>query len=530
LTQSDSSSTIGKSPEQALAWKLDHLAGLNPAQIRVALELFLDHQTAFWSQDRGPGVINFSAVARGEPAGKPLKHCRIVPVRLSIFLDPDVLLKPPELRSARILRMANEACAQGGLLSQEDLAHILGIDPSTVQEHIQQLRREGLVVRTRGFVDDIGPDPTHKREISLLLGRGHTTSYVRSATGHSEGSIGRYQRDFALVIFLLRAHPDATSESLRQISGFDSKAWDTYVEVYLQLASDLDCQPHIERLRRLYEMDPDGLSRQIPQGKRPEDLATKRLEAQTFQTAVRQTIQKDMGTTKRIAQAVADDVLKLVSDAFPVSDSLRTGEMVVFVDLHDPDFISGEKVADRPVTPVVIPMHTDEAIEIWRSDEPIGRRRARVATLIATAAAEQGGVFSILGLAELLHVPGSSMAKDLRELAVEVHMQAPTKGLIEDAGPSLTHKDWIVDLDQCGLSGDEISWLTRHAPVSRDRYISTFRRAEALMRVLGKIPEPELLARLLRLRMYVAKQYVDLLRRFHGDDNPSPANPPTDPA
>jgi hypothetical protein len=115
------------------------------------------------------------------------------------------------------------------------------------------------------------------------------------------------------------------------------------------------------------------------------------------------------------------------------------------------------------------------------------------------------------------------MSKDLRELAVESHVNAPTKGLLEDAGPTLTHKELIVGLDQFGLTGEEISWFTRHASHSRDRYIETFRRAEALMRIDDRIPEPEHLARVLGLRIHVAKEYVDLLHRFHGDDESTAA-------
>ena len=48
------------------------------------------------------------------------------------------------------------------------------------------------------------------------------------------------------------------------------------------------------------------------------------------------------------------------------------------------------------------------------------------------------------------------------------------------------------------------------------------------MRVEGRIPDPEHLARVLRLRTYVGKQYVDLLQRYHGDGKPPVENPPAD--
>jgi hypothetical protein len=125
---------------------------------------------------------------------------------------------------------------------------------------------------------------------------------------------------------------------------------------------------------------------------------------------------------------------------------------------------------------------------------------------------EQGGVCSIANLAELLFVQPTTLAKNLKELASECRVEVLTKGLLEDAGPTLTHKQLIVGLDQFGLTGEEISWLTRHAPHSRDRYIETYRRAEILTRLEGRIPEARELARLFRLRLHVAQEYVDMLR------------------
>jgi hypothetical protein len=224
---------------------------------------------------------------------------------------------------------------------------------------------------------------------------------------------------------------------------------------------------------------------------------------------------------------VTGDIMALLDRSLPSAESLMSGEAVVFVDAHDPDLISGDAVADRDVIPVTVPLYTEDVQKTWRGDESASIRRARIATHIATAAYHQGGIMSVAKLAELLHVRPSTMSKDLRDLAVEVHNQAPTKGLIEDAGPTVTHKAWIVDLDRYGLTGQEISWLTRHAPVSRDRYIGTYRRAEALMVAEGKIPDVDYMARILRLRPHVAKQYRDLLQRYwpDGDCIPDSAHP-----
>jgi Mn-dependent DtxR family transcriptional regulator len=523
MTHSAESRTSYKSPERALAYRLSEEAGLNLAQVRVAIELFTDHLQAYHSDTRPPGTIVHTAVSKKEPAGKPIKHCKCVPVRLSYFHEADVLVFEEEgsveLRALRIYRWCVEAKEQGGLLSQEDLAFLLCVDRSTVRDLIQRLIERGLIPPTRGRIKDMGPDPSHKRLIADWLGRGYTTNQVRALTKHSEGAIGRYQLQFGRVLFLLRRYPQASEDQLIQLSELSPKAFRVYAELARELKEREDCRPHLERIRRRYELDPEGLAQHLPPGKRPDDLSQRRLRAQNLSNAIRQTIQEDLGTTTRVAEAVGDDLMQVIEATFQLPEQLRPGETVIFADAHDPAYISGEKSSDRPVLPVAVPLYTEEIQAIWRMDVPVGRRRARIATMIATTVEEQGAVMSVAGLAELLHVSPETMGRDLRNLAIELHIKAPTKGLLEDMGPTITHKDWIVDLDRYGFTGDEIAWLTRHAPTSRDRYIGTFRRAEIMMRLEGRIPSPTELAKTLRLRLHVAKQYVDLLEQHHGPGN-----------
>ena len=509
-----------KSPEQSLAWKLETLAGLNPAQIDVTLDLFARHMQDYYGDDRAPGQIVHTAVHKSEPAGKAIKHCRMVPVRLTLVDPADAVVHDASCvvaRRMRILRLTTEAYEQDGLLSQPDLAVLLAIDESTVKDQIRILREEGFVVPTRGWVKDIGPEPSHKATIARMLAMGKPTGEIRAATRHSEASIGRYQHQFAMVLFLREEYADATHEERCTLSGLSRKAYDIYFEIWQELKDEALCRPHLERLRRRFEMAPDKVIGKLPDGKKPRDDSRTRLEQQTLSTAVRQTIQDDFGTTRRIAEVVAGDVMKLVGNSF-LTESCRPGEVVIFADKHDASFMSGERVADRPVMPVTVPLLTEQVKALWRADEPVGIRRAKIAAVIASAAAEQGAVMSSAGLAECLHSTPSVLSSNLRELAVTLHIEAPTKGILEDAGPTLTHKDWIIDLDHCGLTGEEISWLTKHAPMSRDRYISTFRRAETLMRLEGGIPASEHLARVLRLRPHVARQYVELLERYHAGE------------
>ena len=516
-----------KSPERSLAFRLDQEVGLNPAQVKVTLELLTDHLQSYFSELRAPGDITHTAVAAHEPAGKPIKDCAVIPVALTVFHDSDIDIQRDlgtvQLRATRILRFCIQAQQQGALLSYEDLSFLLGVDISTIKDLVHGLRDIGVLVPTRGAIKDIGPEPSHKRSIAQFLGRGFSTSQVAAMTAHSETAIGRYQAQFAFVLFLLHKYPTASDDQLCQIADLPMKSFSVYKEVARELLLRDDCKPHLERLRFRFQMEPDSQLRQIPPGKSHEDIANKRLEQQSLDTAIRQTIQEELQTSQRVAETVTLDIRKIIDQSFFLTEHLRPGETTLFVDALQTSYISGQPSTDRKVIPVTVPIATDELKEIWRAEQPAHEKRAQIAVKIACAAQEQGGVMTVAGLAELLHTSSATLANDLRRLAVATQVDVPTKGTLEDAGPTLTHKDWIVDLDQHGLTGQEISWLTRHAPISRDRYIQTYRRAEIIMNLEGKIPDAQYLARTIRIRTHVAQQYVDLLRHYHPNAEPDPA-------
>ena len=538
MTDTAASRLASKSPQHALANRLIVEAGLNHAQVRLVVEQLADHLQQYYGDRKEPGAITHTAVSAAEPAGKPIKHCKVVPVQLTLVHPADVgvlhTAGSVALRDTRIYRLCCEAQKQRGLLSYEDLSVLLAVTVSAVQDAVKRLREQGVVVPTRGAVQDIGPEPSHKGVIAELLGRGKTTCEVRAMTCHSEGSIGRYQHDFALVLHLLHRYPDITHDDRCRISGLSPKAYQVYVEVYDRLNQRPDCHPHLERLRSYYELDPEGLTQKIPPGKAPDDLTRRRLEQQTLCTIVRQVLQHALGTTERVAELVTGDLMAVIGKAFSLTGARRPGEVTLQVDKYDPDFISGERNSDREIISVTVPLYTEQAKELWRSDEPATRRRARLAALVATAAFEQGGIMTVQGLAELLHVQPATLGSDLRKYAMELEAldDIPTKGSIEDAGPTLTHKREIIGLDRHGLTGEQITWLTRHAPVSRDRYITTYRRVKTMMRAEGRVPSVEDVSRLFRLRRHVAQQYLDLLNDHQGSGSPADgsagtANAPT---
>ena len=58
---------------------------------------------------------------------------------------------------------------QGAYLTQEDLSKILGSDVRTIRRDIYELKKQDIIVPTRGQQKDIGPTITHREKAVKLF-------------------------------------------------------------------------------------------------------------------------------------------------------------------------------------------------------------------------------------------------------------------------------------------------------------------------------------------------------------------------
>ena len=183
------------------------------------------------------GQICYEAVAAEEPAGKHIRLTRKITVRLNLLdftTDLDVLRENGlgGLRRHRLARLTRQAYEQGALLSYEDLAMLLTTSPSTVRRDVQQMRRAGKFIMTRGMGHDMGPGLSHKTIIIDLYLKGYTFSQIEHQTNHSETSIKRYLADFIQVASLHRQ--DFSPSQIRLIAQKSDRLVREYLRLYEQ--------------------------------------------------------------------------------------------------------------------------------------------------------------------------------------------------------------------------------------------------------------------------------------------------------
>lgn len=162
------------------------------------------------------GQVRYQCVDIKAGPGRKLSECALVPTALTVIdveKDRAVLREfgAVALRRSKLMRIAEEAREQGGVLTQEDLGVLLACDERTIRRDIQALRTQGIHVPTRGYVQDIGPTLSHKGLAIRHWLQGKEPVAVARAINHSLAAVERYLEDFKRVSLLVIKGLDETA-------------------------------------------------------------------------------------------------------------------------------------------------------------------------------------------------------------------------------------------------------------------------------------------------------------------------------
>jgi DNA-binding CsgD family transcriptional regulator len=230
-----------------------HGAGVSPWVADTLVEKV--HEVYFDDPTDTPirsGQMRYECVAASEGAGKPLEEAKLQAVVLTLIGKGDVELRDAKgaraWRQHRIVRLAEEACGQDGLLSQEDIAMLLSCDVRTIRRDVRELREEhGVLVPTRGQCKDMGPGVTHREEAIRLWLHGLEPLDVAKRLSHSLAAIERYTQCFSRVVFLL--WKKMTTLEIALALGISTRRVQSYIDLYHKYHRNPQCR------RRLHEIE-----------------------------------------------------------------------------------------------------------------------------------------------------------------------------------------------------------------------------------------------------------------------------------
>jgi len=167
--------------------------------------------------------------------GKAIAQTRVKPVVLSFMTDADIEhlahgFDSKSLRKKRLVRWVDEAFDQGALLTQLDLAILLGVCDAVVSQYVNEIQSEGKLLPTRGNIHDLSGAITHKREIITLYLDGYFTPQIAMKTKHSNEAVDRYIRDYQRVEILWQ-HGVSNIDQLSQLVRLSKRVVQQYVDL-----------------------------------------------------------------------------------------------------------------------------------------------------------------------------------------------------------------------------------------------------------------------------------------------------------
>lgn len=140
--------------------------------------------------------------------GKTMAEVRLIPVILDVCTENDLdahLDRVPasERLLRRCLRVSQQAYEQGALLSNIDLAFMLGTSDSRIGSLLAAHEREHqVVVPRRATLHDVGSGVTHKRIICWKhFAEAKTSDQIARETYHTIASVDRYLGMFDRIRF-----------------------------------------------------------------------------------------------------------------------------------------------------------------------------------------------------------------------------------------------------------------------------------------------------------------------------------------
>lgn len=244
-----------KTVERQFLYEMENDFELAPATSRAVLETAQVLLSSSDGTEVRAGQMRVTVVSSKEPSGKPLSAMKKVSVVVTVDggLEDLAVLRNFGIhgqRRSRLLRMAEEAIDQGGVLTQEDLARLLQCGERTIRRDIAALRCEGNWVPTRGTVQETGRGQSHKAKIVELYLQRMTYSAISRRTRHAAGSIKRYVETFGRVLVLWEKGVRAASEIAYLVGASERLARE-----YLELRRRYDRADYQDRL--------DEIARQV---------------------------------------------------------------------------------------------------------------------------------------------------------------------------------------------------------------------------------------------------------------------------
>lgn len=179
-------------------------------------------------------------------------------------------------------------------------------------------------------------------------------------------------------------------------------------------------------------------------------------------------LETEYGFSPAMCRSLVQLMHEFVEDNY---GNLRSDNQIIYHAVSS-DEPPGKPMDKLRLAPVTLTLSQPDDADILKSQGISGLRKHKLQRL-ANEAYDQGGLLVQEDLALLLTTSTRTIQRDMKELR-EQEIEIPTRGSIQDIGPTISHKTKIIELYLKGYEYTEIEQRTRHTGESIKRYISGF--------------------------------------------------------
>ena len=236
-----------KSLEQHLLYRFLNNYGFDKGEVSAKAIIsdilqLIDHYFLVCSIDDDLHHINYGQIVwmavpvdEFPQRSKSIAKTKLKPVVLSFINDQDIShiahgFDSKSLRKNRLKRWVDQAFDQGALLTQLDLAVLLGVCDAVVSQYVQEIQKEGHLLPTRGNIHDLSGAITHKREIITLYLQGYLTPDIALKTNHSKEAVDRYIKDYHRIE-ILWSHDIKDPDKISNLSKLSKRVVQQYIDL-----------------------------------------------------------------------------------------------------------------------------------------------------------------------------------------------------------------------------------------------------------------------------------------------------------
>jgi len=231
-------------------------------------------------------------------------------------------------------------------------------------------------------------------------------------------------------------------------------------------------------------------------------------DAITNRQALGELLCRRHGYSPAAAEQFLDDLVDL---AARLNRQERAPGAIIYQAVSDRE-PAGKKLAECELKAVVLDYVTREDWELANRDNAEALKWTRLLRFAAQARS-QGATLNQPDLALLLGLSTKSIQSLLKKHPGVV---VPTRGLVADMGPALSHADKIIRLYMDGYTETEIVRRTGHSYESVENYLLDFARVTYLLE--RGLPVPAI-RKVLGCSRRLVEKHVSLYREFSGPDH-----------